>query len=144
MIRRPPESKRTATLFPYTTLFRSILPSEGQIAVHFAHHGLRFQGRIAHAACRPAWGGPGILIGKGRPMAELSVHIIRHLPLLRRYARALVGSQDGGDGYVRICLEALLAEPERIQSDGDLRLQIYALFHDVWSDRKSTRLNSSH
>src|SRR3546814_14063403 len=66
-------------------------------------------------------------------MAELSVHIIRHLPLLRRYARALVGSQDGGDGYVRICLDALLAEPERIQSDGDLRLQIYALFHDVWS-----------
>src|SRR3546814_4643511 len=27
MIRRPPRSKRTDTLFPYTTLFRSILPS---------------------------------------------------------------------------------------------------------------------
>lgn len=66
-------------------------------------------------------------------MAELSVQIIRHLPLLRRYARALVGSQDSGDSYVRICLEALLAEPHRIQPDGDLRLQLYALFHDVWS-----------
>src|SRR3546814_12872415 len=27
MIRRPPRSTRTDTLFPYTTLFRSILPS---------------------------------------------------------------------------------------------------------------------
>src|SRR3546814_12759008 len=26
MIRRPPRSKRTDTLFPYTTLFRSLLP----------------------------------------------------------------------------------------------------------------------
>src|SRR3546814_1812324 len=30
MIRRPPRSTRTDTLFPYTTLFRS-LPSKGQI-----------------------------------------------------------------------------------------------------------------
>src|SRR3546814_4844752 len=28
MIRRPPRSTRTDTLFPYTTLFRSILPLE--------------------------------------------------------------------------------------------------------------------
>src|SRR3546814_1811117 len=28
MIRRPPRSTRTATLFPYTTLFRSLLESE--------------------------------------------------------------------------------------------------------------------
>src|SRR3546814_9600111 len=28
MIRRPPESKRTDTLFPYTTLFRSISPEQ--------------------------------------------------------------------------------------------------------------------
>src|SRR3546814_1789221 len=29
MIRRPPRSTRTDTLFPYTTLFRSYLPNEG-------------------------------------------------------------------------------------------------------------------
>src|SRR3546814_6453381 len=29
MIRRPPRSTRTDTLFPYTTLFRSILPVSG-------------------------------------------------------------------------------------------------------------------
>src|SRR3546814_15114457 len=28
MIRRPPRSTRTYTLFPYTTLFRSLMPSE--------------------------------------------------------------------------------------------------------------------
>src|SRR3546814_2137149 len=36
MIRRPPRSTRTATLFPYTTLFRS---SEAQSAQGVLHHG---------------------------------------------------------------------------------------------------------
>src|SRR3546814_4915516 len=30
MIRRPPRSTRTDTLFPYTTLFRSLLPAAAQ------------------------------------------------------------------------------------------------------------------
>src|SRR3546814_9124091 len=33
MIRRPPRSTRTDTLFPYTTLFRSILVDEGTDAL---------------------------------------------------------------------------------------------------------------
>src|SRR3546814_5391330 len=40
MIRRPPGSKRTDTLFPYTTLFRSAagaLPRRGARARHAAH-----------------------------------------------------------------------------------------------------------
>src|SRR3546814_1264558 len=36
MIRRPPRSTRTDTLFPYTTLFRSI--HAGQDAVEIFHH----------------------------------------------------------------------------------------------------------
>src|SRR3546814_5162482 len=36
MIRRPPRSTRTDTLFPYTTLFRSELPQAG--ARHVAGH----------------------------------------------------------------------------------------------------------
>src|SRR3546814_12432577 len=31
MIRRPPRSTRTDTLFPYTTLFRSVEPDRGEI-----------------------------------------------------------------------------------------------------------------
>src|ERR1700757_1213451 len=37
--------------------------------------------------------------------------ILRHLPHLRRYARALTGSQRIGDEYIRGSLEILLQEP---------------------------------
>src|SRR3546814_11032437 len=40
MIRRPPRSTRTDTLFPYTTLFRSLQRRGIEIA-HRLHHGLR-------------------------------------------------------------------------------------------------------
>src|SRR3546814_2770837 len=33
MIRRPPRSTRTDTLFPYTTLFRSLLPAIEQVRI---------------------------------------------------------------------------------------------------------------
>src|SRR2546425_7985075 len=39
MIRRPPRS----TLFPYTTLFRSIKPSYGSDGADLAHHACRHQ-----------------------------------------------------------------------------------------------------
>src|SRR3546814_8160474 len=40
MIRRPPRSTRTVTLFPYTTLFRSLVVHEGEAAgsVGLEHH----------------------------------------------------------------------------------------------------------
>src|SRR3546814_20254482 len=49
MIRRPPRSTRTDTLFPYTTLFRSaevVIP-------HILVHGLEVPGRFAggHVEC---------------------------------------------------------------------------------------------
>src|SRR3546814_8473502 len=34
MIRRPPRSTRTDTLFPYTTLFRSVLADDPALVVH--------------------------------------------------------------------------------------------------------------
>jgi DNA-directed RNA polymerase specialized sigma24 family protein len=64
-------------------------------------------------------------------MAEACKDLVKDLPYLRRYARALVGSQDRGDQYIRVCLETLLAEPERIAPDGNLQLQLFAVFHDV-------------
>ena len=36
--------------------------------------------------------------------------IAEHLPYLRRYARALCGTQKSGDAYVRACLEAIVAD----------------------------------
>src|SRR3546814_1529338 len=37
MIRRPPRSTRTDTLFPYTTLFRSVLPRKRESPSHERH-----------------------------------------------------------------------------------------------------------
>ena len=66
-------------------------------------------------------------------MPESSAEIVKFLPYLRRYARALLGSQDRGDEYVRVCLEAYLAESERIDPSSNVRLELFALFHEVWS-----------
>jgi CheY-like chemotaxis protein len=68
-------------------------------------------------------------------MGDLALEITKRLPYLRRYARALTGAQDRGDRYIRVCLEVLLKEPHRISSDGDVRLQLYSLFHEIWTPR---------
>src|SRR3546814_4512095 len=48
MIRRPPRSTRTDTLFPYTTLFRGIHRS--RILRIVARHGAQHDGAVAHRA----------------------------------------------------------------------------------------------
>jgi DNA-directed RNA polymerase specialized sigma24 family protein len=57
--------------------------------------------------------------------------IMKLLPFVRRYARALTGSQTRGDNYVRLCLETILAEPERMEGE-DAKLQLFKAFHDAW------------
>src|SRR6056297_3768459 len=47
MIRRPPRSTRTDTLFPYTTLFRSLAKRHGRAPV-VAEPRLLIQDRIGH------------------------------------------------------------------------------------------------
>ena len=69
---------------------------------------------------------------------ETASAIVTYLPFLRRYARALTGSQTRGDQYVRACLETLLAEPQRIDPQLDIRFQVFATFHDVWTVVQST------
>ena len=58
-------------------------------------------------------------------------NILKLLPFVRRYARALTGSQTRGDNYVRLCLETILAEPGRMHGS-DPRLQLFKAFHDAW------------
>tara|TARA_R110001599_G_scaffold36697_5_gene114767 strand:- start:1101 stop:1895 length:795 start_codon:yes stop_codon:yes gene_type:complete len=55
-----------------------------------------------------------------------------HLPLLRRYARALTGSQESGDAYIRASLAALVEDPEQIERGGDARTALYRFFHVIW------------
>src|SRR3546814_7944012 len=48
MVRRPPRSTRTDTLFPYTTLFRSIgLPQERRVSLRNPRKGLSSMGDIS-------------------------------------------------------------------------------------------------
>lgn len=56
-----------------------------------------------------------------------------HLPFLRRYSRALTGSQAHGDAYVRATLEAIVAAPEQFPKGIDPRLGLYRMFHVIWS-----------
>ena len=56
-----------------------------------------------------------------------------HLPFLRRYARALTGSQANGDAYVRVVLESLLDGDMKLADDLPPRLALYRLFHELWS-----------
>lgn len=69
----------------------------------------------------------------GREGADPRSDVVRHIPYLRRYARALAGSQEAGDRYVRICLEALVEEPDRLRSGPFRRLGLYHLFHQTWT-----------
>src|SRR3546814_6588993 len=120
MIRRPPRSTRTDTLFPYTTLFRSqaaqpqvIVGDRGtQAEPHRAKVGRR------RRAIRIAGGN---LVADAAPQNELVIELGTEHILIR------------GDGYAR---------PDRppgrqpLTRDRPVRLER--------GDRKSTRLNSSH
>ena len=55
-----------------------------------------------------------------------------HLPFLRRYARALTGSQQSGDAYVRAALQALLAGDQVLAEGLAPRVALYRLFHSIW------------
>lgn len=56
-----------------------------------------------------------------------------HLPYLRRYGRALTGSQNSGDAFVRAALEALLAAPDQLVRHNPPRVELFRLFHAIWA-----------
>lgn len=56
-----------------------------------------------------------------------------HLPYLRRYARALTGSQERGDSFVRATLVALIDNPTCFPDGIEARPGLYKLFHTIWS-----------
>jgi CheY-like chemotaxis protein len=62
-----------------------------------------------------------------------STTVAQYLPLLRRYGRALTGSQMSGDAYVAASLEALVADPSLINDDCGPRVALYRLFTKIWN-----------
>src|SRR3546814_7915774 len=83
MIRRPPRSTRTDTLFPYTTLFRSVVLRREQLApAPFARdHPHRVR------ACR--WRGRGAEIAKISPSRGRSEEHTSELQSLMRHSYAV-------------------------------------------------------
>jgi len=63
---------------------------------------------------------------------SLAREIAPHLPLLRRYSRALTGDQDSGDAFVAATLEAIVAKPEEFPREIDPRTGLYRTFHRIW------------
>src|SRR6201989_3365720 len=63
---------------------------------------------------------------------SMSQTLAPHLPYLRRYARALTGSQASGDAHVRAALTALLAGDQSLMEGVPPRVGLYRLFHAIW------------
>src|SRR3546814_10509358 len=122
MIRRPPRSTRTDTLFPYTTLFRSHRAKE-----------LIMSGEQFTAQEALAWG----LVNKVLPAAEL-------LAATLEAAARIVGNPPRAVQMIKQCIHTGL------QADIDTGLVLEAVGHQRLTssedrrDRKSTRLNSRH
>src|SRR3546814_4705364 len=116
MIRRPPRSTRTDTLFPYTTLFRSerkpvdlVLEHAGDVAV-------------------PLGGDPYLALGPLRPLAQLP-----------HFRVVLVDAvQHGQVAWV----EHPGLGAEVLQDELGFQRQLAAV--GLRPDRKSIRLNASH
>lgn len=63
---------------------------------------------------------------------NFSAKVAKNLPYLRRYARALTGSQKTGDSYAVATLEALLAGTEQADP-ASAKVALFQAFHLVWS-----------
>jgi DNA-directed RNA polymerase specialized sigma24 family protein len=69
----------------------------------------------------------------GRVSVSTSQAVAQHLPFLRRYARALTGSQHSGDAYVAAALEALIQDSSVLAGPGGPRVALYRLFTEIWN-----------
>src|SRR3546814_14569306 len=122
MIRRPPRSTRTDTLFPYTTLFRSL--GDMLFAGITVHRCVRTHDRRDHETGGVPLSPPGCVLGdrvRWRLPRGGDPHRLAEEPFLRR---------------------VLLADPA--EADHPIA-PIHVLEQEIdIGDRKSTRLNSSH
>src|SRR3546814_7170801 len=126
MLRRPPRSTRTDTLFPYTTLFRSV--------------GDLFDGALPNgdvAVARAPAPGESVVLDARWLSAVARAYGLAWRPA-SRFDQTVVtrSSQLVGTEAIRAALIGGLVARGAV---GDLDIQF-----DGLADRKSTRLNSSH
>jgi CheY-like chemotaxis protein len=58
--------------------------------------------------------------------------IAPHIPYLRRYSRALTGSQESGDKYVLSLLETLVSDPDMNIIGDNAKVDLFRAFTKVW------------
>ena len=63
----------------------------------------------------------------------ISKAIAPHIPYLRRFARALAGTQAAGDAYVAATLEVLIEDPSLFDMSLDPRVALYRTFLGLWN-----------
>src|SRR3546814_16061481 len=102
MIRRPPRSTRTDTLFPYTTLFRS---SSGENSRANASRSVsrRWAQRCIFSAEKSAWRKLSFFASRSQPVSSPPAPIARPAISLRREKSLFMGpappvQQEGGSG----------------------------------------------
>src|SRR5262249_10163921 len=66
-------------------------------------------------------------------VSNSSAPAAQYLPCLRRYARAVTGSEASGDAYVAATLEALIADRAVIEDPRGPRVALYRLFTKIWN-----------
>ncbi|MGV8840626.1 MAG: response regulator [Bauldia sp.] len=62
----------------------------------------------------------------------LAEQIVVRIPHLRRFGRALTGSQASGDAYVAAVLEAVAADTAALPEKSDVTISLYSLFCRLW------------
>jgi len=62
-----------------------------------------------------------------------------HLPYLRRYARALTGSQTRGDGLAASTLEAIITDMSLVRTEGRFAVRFFTVFHSIWIAQGDTK-----
>src|SRR5689334_11991166 len=78
----------------------------------------------------------GTILGlnhEGKNLMSASKAIAPHLPYLRRFARALAGTQAAGDAYVAATLEVLIEDPSLFDKALDPRVALYRTFVGLWN-----------
>ena len=63
---------------------------------------------------------------------DLATVVAAQLPYLRRFARALTGSQAAGDQYAAATLQAILSDGTAFDESVDPKAALFRVFHGVW------------
>ncbi len=59
--------------------------------------------------------------------------VVQFLPYLRRYARALTGSQAAGDAYAAATLETLVSDPGMIGGGANVKVALFTIYTRIWN-----------